>query len=152
MLLKVYNCPYCRLISDLEQQKEEEEGSLDAATNQWHEVVDDLWTSEKYLLHLREDISSVSYVNVFDPSTELYGFQSEPDNPQPELLPPEQLEPQELQSPVDPSPKPVPEPPPSPKPSKGLLVHCVILSVFVCKRWDNVNLPFHLHDTVYVMI
>ena len=61
----------------------------------------------------------MSYVIVFDPSTELYGFQTEPDNPQPEYLPPEQLEPQELkrQPSVDPSPKPVLEPAPS---AKGL--------------------------------
>ena len=115
--LQLYNDLYYRLITDLEQQREEEQrqaGSLSA--NQWHEVVDDLWTSEQYLQHLREDSSSVSYVNVFDPSTELYGFQSKPDNLELELLPPEQLEPPVSQPP---SSKPVQEPAPSAQPTKG---------------------------------
>ena len=78
--------------------------------------MDDLWTSEQYLQHLREDSSSVPFVNVFDPSTELYGFQSKPDNPESALMPPEEPEPPE---PRPPSPKPVQESAPSAKPPKG---------------------------------
>ena len=103
----------------MEQKKEEEERQESDASGvpQWHELVDDLWTSESNLEHLREDASSVSYVNVFDPSTELYGFQTKSDIPEPESLPPERPESPE---PAPPSPKPDPEPP---KPKPGLKIN-----------------------------
>ena len=50
----------------------------------------------------------MSYVNVFDPSTELYGFQSKPKNPEPESSP--QDEPAAVESPES-------QPPSSPGPS-----------------------------------
>lgn len=110
----------------MEQQREEEEASNGTSPSLWHELVDDLWTSKNNLEHLREDSSSVLYVNVFDPSNELYGFQTKPDNSEPELLP---SKPSDSLDPTDPpSPKTEPEPP---KPQKGLRLKCMYNYIFI---------------------
>ena len=51
-------------------------------TERWNENVEDLWTSESKLKHIREQSTHLTFKEVLDPDTFLYGFQSTNDSPE----------------------------------------------------------------------
>ena len=78
LIHNVYNF-YHRVITKLEEQVDV---TNEDKISRWYEYVDDLWVSDSKLKHLRVNSTHLSYSEVFNPITGLYGFQLYPDSPE----------------------------------------------------------------------